>query len=46
VVPILPEDRAFNYIPAIVVSPARLSGVPHEKLEEQFDAGLTRGLVA
>jgi hypothetical protein len=41
-VPILPEDRAFNYIPAIVVSPARLSGVPLEKLEEQFDAGLTR----
>jgi len=38
-VPILPEDRAFNYIPAIVVSPARLSGVPHEKLEEQVRRG-------
>jgi hypothetical protein len=39
-VPILPEDRAFNYIPAIVVSPAGLSGVPKAILEEQFDSGL------
>jgi len=40
-VPLQPEDRAFNYIPAIVVSPARLSVCPKRSLEEQFDAGLT-----
>ncbi len=39
-VPLMPEDRAFGYIPAIVVSPAGLSGVPRASLEEQFDSGL------
>ncbi|HLK68113.1 MAG TPA: hypothetical protein VKU19_31990 [Bryobacteraceae bacterium] len=39
-VPIMPEDRAFSYIPQIVVSPAGLSGVPKVSLEEQFDSGL------
>lgn len=39
-VPLLPEDRAFGYIPAIAVSPAHLSGVPRASLEEQFDSGL------
>jgi hypothetical protein len=39
-VPIMPEDRPFGYIPSIAVSPAGLSGVPKATLEEQFDSGL------
>jgi hypothetical protein len=40
-VPIMPEDRPFGYIPSIAVSPAGLTGVPRVSLEEQFDSGLT-----
>jgi len=40
-VPIMPEDRPFGYIPSIAVSPAGLTGVPKVSLEEQFDSGLT-----
>jgi hypothetical protein len=39
-VPIMPEDRAMSYIPAIAVSPAGLTGVPKATLEDQFDSGL------
>lgn len=38
-VPIMPEDRHFGYIPSIAVSPAGLTGVPKVSLEEQFDSG-------
>jgi hypothetical protein len=39
-VPIMPEDRPFGFIPSIAVSPAGLTGVPKVSLEEQFDSGL------
>ena len=39
-VPIMPEDRAIGYIPAIAPSQSSLSGVPKASLEEQFDSGL------
>src|SRR6185369_8861349 len=40
--PLLPEDRAFGYVPTITNAPARVSGIRSASIEEHFESGLSK----
>ncbi|MBZ5624007.1 MAG: hypothetical protein LAQ69_35705 [Acidobacteriia bacterium] len=41
-VPLMPQDMAFGYIPAIVMTPALIPPEPRASVQEQFDSGLEK----